>query len=116
MGSRDYVVEQAAAREDRAQDALYAQGSWTVRRERELIEILETRPLLACVPGNYSTERNPPVGVELVAWVMSNCADPDRALAEAIYSPEARYRMHRAFAAQQAERECEALPESYWVD
>jgi hypothetical protein len=114
MGHRDHNVEQAAAAEDRAADITTAQSAWRARRELELVALLETRPLFACMPGNYSTEGTPPVAVELVSWVLTTSADPDRTLAEAIYSPTARYRLHRLFAADAAERECDMRPEAAW--
>jgi hypothetical protein len=114
MGHRDHNVEQAAAAEDRAADITAAQSAWRARRELELVALLETRPLLACMPGNYSLEHTPPVSVELVDWVMCTSGDAARTLAEAIYSPTARYRLHRMFAADAAERECDMRPESAW--
>ena len=114
MGFRDYVVEQAAAAEDRAADLSAKQDAWRDRRATAIVADLETRPMLACMTACYSPERNPPVGVELVAWVMATSADPDRTLAEMIYSVTARHRLHRVFAAAAAEHECDQRPESAW--
>ena len=116
MGFRDYVVEQAAAREDRAYALTEKQDAWRSDRERDLLQLLADRPLLATVPGCYSTEKMPPAAVEMVAWVLEHSAEPERALAEAIYSTAARDRMHRTWVAAQAERECDAMPESAWSD
>ena len=113
MGFRDFETEQAAAIEDRAAAIAEAKAAWRTRRTDEIVEQLETLPLIACIAPIYSTEQTPPVGVELVAWA-SYSADGERALAEAIYSPTARYRLHRLFAAQAAEHECGNLPESRW--
>lgn len=112
-GYRDPEVEHAAAAEDRAAYVVEAKQAWRARRELELIAMLETRPLTACVTAYYSTERNPPISVELVSWAAC-AADGDRTLAEAIYSQTARYRLHRRFADIFAEIECDALPESAW--
>jgi hypothetical protein len=113
-GYRDPEVEQAAAAEDRAAAIGDKKADWRADRSRELIALLETRPLLATMPANYATERDAPVSVELVEWVWATSADAARTLAEAIYSPTARYRLHRLFAEDAAERECEARPESAW--
>ena len=116
MGYRDFLTDSAAAVEDRAADLSAKQSAWRATRERDLIVALDTQPLIACMTACYSPERNPPVGVELVAWVMAGSGDPDRTLAEMIYSVTARHRLHRLFAAAAAESECNALPESHWVD
>lgn len=116
MGYRDFLTESAAAVEDRAADITAKQQAWRATRETAIVADLETRPLLACMTGNYSTEYTPPVSVEMVEWVMQTSGDAARTLAEAIYSPTARYRLHRMFAADAAERECDALPESRWSD
>ncbi len=116
MGSRDYLTEQAAAREDRAADITAAQQAWRARRETAIVADLETRPLLASITAHWGTEKEPPVGAELVEWVMNTSGDAARTLAEAIYSPTARHRLHRLFAADAAEIECDKLPESHWSD
>ena len=117
MGFRDHVVEQAAAAEDRAADITARQQAWRAHRELALVADLETRPLLACMPGHWSRgEQNPPVSVEMVEWVMNTSGDAARTLAEAIYSTTARHRLHRLFAADAAEIECDGLPESRWSD
>jgi hypothetical protein len=110
----DFLTNAAAAAEDRAAERETAMSAWRAHRERELVADLETRPLLACMPGNYSTETQPPVAVEMVEWVMQTSGDAARTLAEAIYSPTARYRLHRLFASQAAEHECDMRPESAW--
>ena len=116
MGFRDHVVEQAAAAEDRAADITARQQAWRAHRELALVADLETRPLLACMTGHWSRETAPPVSVEMVEWVMATSGDAARTLAEAIYSTTARHRLHRLFAADAAEIECDALPESRWSD
>ena len=116
MGFRDYLTEQAAQREDRAADITARQQAWRADRELAIVADLETRPLLACMPAHWSRETAPPVSVELVEWVMHTSGDAARTLAEAIYSPTARHRLHRLFAADAAEIECDALPGSAWSD
>ena len=116
MGFRDYLTDAAAAHEDRAADATAAQQAWRATRETAIVADLETRPLLACMTAHWSRETAPPVSVELVEWVMNTSGDAARTLAEAIYSPTARYRLHRLFAADAASIECDALPESHWSD
>ena len=119
-GHRDPEVEQAAATEDRAAAITARQDAWCERREREVAELLQMQPLIACVTKCYSDEPTPPVGVEFVAWAR-NQADGDRILAEAIYSPFWRHslsclRMQRRFASDFANNECDAMPESTWED
>jgi hypothetical protein len=116
MGFRDHNVEQAARREDRAADITAAKEAWRATRETAIVADLETRPLLACMTAHWSRETAPPVSVELVEWVMHTSGDAARTLAEAIYSPTARHRLHRMFAADAASIECGALPESHWSD
>ena len=115
-GYRDPDVEHAAAAEDRAAAIADRKADWQDFRSRELIALLETRPLLATMPACYAMEREPTVSVELVEWVMQTSGDAARTLAEAIYSPTARHRLHRLFAADAASIECDALPESHWSD
>ena len=113
MGYREPEVEQAAAAEDRAADIAAAQAAWRAGRAKEITAQLETLPLIACIQAVYSTEKTPPVGVEMVAWAGSS-PDGERVLAEAIYSITARRRLHELFAAQAAEYECGKLPASRW--
>ncbi len=115
MGHRDFETEQAAAIEDRKAALAARQDAWKADRRLELIALLETQPLMACMPSCFSGESAPPVGVELVAWAMQS-ADGERALAEAIYSITARHRLHQLFAEQAAEHECSKKPESAWCD
>ena len=90
------------------------QVAWTDQRYAEIYLSLIERPLLATIPAIYSTETDPPVGAELVAWVIQTSADPDRALAEAIFSAPARDRLMRLFATARADRDSDAQPESAW--
>jgi hypothetical protein len=115
-GYRDPEVEQAAAAEDRAAALSDKKADWQDFRARELVALLETRPLLATMPACYAMEREPTVSAELVEWVMQTSGDAARTLAEAIYSPTARYRLHRLFAEQAAEHEASKRPESAWED
>lgn len=113
MGNRDPITEEAARHEDRLARLAVQHAAWRARRATEIVAQLETLPLIACISPVYSTEKAPPVGVELVAWA-NYSADGERALAEAIYSTAARHRLHRLFAARAAEHECGQLPASYW--
>lgn len=77
-------------------------------RSRELVRLLEQRPLSAVVPSLYAIERDlTTVSADMVGWVLETSLDPDATLAEAIFSIEARTRLIQKYADARAVRDTE---------
>lgn len=119
MGFRDYVVEQAAAREDRAYALTEKQDAWRVDRELELRRMLRDTPFSAVraiwgQPLATSQSGTVSIAEEMVAWVGHVKRGADRELAAAMFSDLVRERLCVQFAEAYAQAECNALPESAW--
>jgi hypothetical protein len=89
--------------------------AFVARREAELTKMLATRPLLACVPALYGQERGAvPVAADMAGWINESSLDPDRTIAECMFSEAARARIVRKYALTRAKLECELLPATYF--
>jgi hypothetical protein len=92
-----------------------ARETFIARREVELTKMLATRPLQACVQALYGQERGAtPIGADLAGWINESAADPDRTVAECLFSDSARARIVGKYALARAKLECELLPSSYF--
>jgi len=77
-------------------------------RRRELIRLLEQRPLSAVIPSMYAADRDlSTVSADMVGWVLETSLDPDKTLAEAMFSILARTRLVERYAQARAERDAE---------
>jgi hypothetical protein len=89
--------------------------AFVARRESELRQMLATRPLLACVKALYGQERGAvPVAADMAGWINESAADPDRTVAECLFSDSARARIVGKYALARAKLECELLPAAYF--
>ena len=92
-----------------------AREAFVARREAELLKMLATRPLQACVQALYGQERGAtPIGADLAGWINEAAADPDRTVAECMWNEAARARIVRKYAITRAQLECELLPSGYF--
>ena len=89
--------------------------AFIARREAELTKMLATRPLQACVQALYGQERGAvPVAADMAGWINESAADPDRTVAECLFSDSARARIVGKYALARAKLECELLPAAYF--
>ena len=89
--------------------------AFIARRESELRQMLATRPLLACVKALYGQERGAvPVAADMAGWVNESSLDPDRTVAECMFSEASRSRIVGKYALARAKLECELLPAAHF--
>ena len=114
-GTPEPALADAYAVTGRQVRAAQDRDAFVARREAELLKMLATRPLLACVQALHGQERGAvPVAADMAGWINEAAADPDRTVAECMWDEAARARIVRKYANTRAKLECELLPSGYF--
>ena len=108
-------VADAARHYDRLERVGQARDGFIDTRADELVALLTSRPMQACVECFYGRETGQvPVAADMAGWINEQFSDAERALAEVMFSPLARGRYVRRYAEARAVDEADRKPVGYF--
>ena len=110
-------VADAARHYDRLERVGQARDGFIDTRADELVALLTSRPMQACLPAFYGREPGSiPVGADFAGWIAESFSDAERATAECMFSPMARDRYVRRYAEARAVDEADRKPAGYFEE